>query len=607
MRKLSRPGTEEPMASGHGRCFPAAGCRAQSPTCVSNSPVTNPARILVGTSSVWPAACGSAVKDSPSCSSPGWARGSEWVRGRRRWPQPGAAEERGRGLASPDAVSAASPRLPFGARGSAEQWGQDLMTLNDVAGNFREEWALLRESSSGIPPAQLEEWALKGISRPRIISQLEQKEEPWVLPLQNIEARKVLSESYTDFENQVEKLHQDSSAEQYGTSSKRADNDISHTPSWGGSWERGLELQEHGALPGEGHQEPFTQNKDLNTLLGGCVGKKPLCAECGKSFNQSSYLTRHLRTHTGERPYKCIECGKGFKQSSDLVTHRRTHTGEKPYQCSGCERKFSDSSTLIKHQRTHTGERPYKCSECGKTFGRKPHLIMHQRTHTGEKPYTCLECHKSFSRSSNFITHQRTHTGVKPYRCDDCGESFSQSSDLIKHQRTHTGERPFKCPECGKGFRDSSHFVAHMSTHSGERPFSCPYCHKSFSQSSHLVTHQRTHTGERPFKCDSCGKGFADSSALVKHQRIHTGERPYQCGECGKSFNQSSHFMTHQRIHLGDRPYRCPECGKTFNQRSHFLTHQRTHTGEKPFHCSKCGKSFRQKAHLLCHQNTHLV
>uniref|UniRef100_A0A2I2Z0B5 Zinc finger protein 774 n=1 Tax=Gorilla gorilla gorilla TaxID=9595 RepID=A0A2I2Z0B5_GORGO len=46
-------------------------------------------------------------------------------------------------------------------------------------------------------PAQLEEWALKGISRPSVISQLEQKEEPWVLPLQNFEARKILRESHT--------------------------------------------------------------------------------------------------------------------------------------------------------------------------------------------------------------------------------------------------------------------------------------------------------------------------------------------------------------------------------------------------------------------------
>uniref|UniRef100_A0A8C6CS91 Uncharacterized protein n=1 Tax=Moschus moschiferus TaxID=68415 RepID=A0A8C6CS91_MOSMO len=49
----------------------------------------------------------------------------------------------------------------------------------------------------GYHPAQIQEWALKGISKPSIISQLEQKEEAWVLPLQNFEARKILRESHT--------------------------------------------------------------------------------------------------------------------------------------------------------------------------------------------------------------------------------------------------------------------------------------------------------------------------------------------------------------------------------------------------------------------------
>ncbi|XP_077456774.1 uncharacterized protein LOC144074291 isoform X2 [Stigmatopora argus] len=192
------------------------------------------------------------------------------------------------------------------------------------------------------------------------------------------------------------------------------------------------------------------------------------CSICGKLFAQNGPMIRHLRTHTGEKPFTCSVCGKGFSNKSDMVRHMRTHTGEKPFNCSLCEKRFTQKESLVAHVRTHTGEKPFICSVCGKMFSQNSSMVAHMRIHTGEKPYSCSVCGKRFILKPNMVSHMRTHSGEKPYSCSVCKKTFSFKSCVVTHMRTHTGEKPFRCSLCGERYAQRANLSAHKRMHKTE-------------------------------------------------------------------------------------------------------------------------------------------
>ncbi|XP_076833871.1 transcription factor HIVEP2 [Brachyhypopomus gauderio] len=53
---------------------------------------------------------------------------------------------------------------------------------------------------------------------------------------------------------------------------------------------------------------------------------KYVCHYCGRACAKPSVLKKHIRSHTGERPYPCAPCGFSFKTKSNLYKHRKSHT-----------------------------------------------------------------------------------------------------------------------------------------------------------------------------------------------------------------------------------------------------------------------------------------
>lgn len=49
----------------------------------------------------------------------------------------------------------------------------------------------------------------------------------------------------------------------------------------------------------------------------------------------------------------CAFCMRRFWSAEDLRRHMRTHSGERPYQCDVCSRRFTLKHSMLRHKRKH--------------------------------------------------------------------------------------------------------------------------------------------------------------------------------------------------------------------------------------------------------------
>ncbi|XP_062856975.1 early growth response protein 1 [Trichomycterus rosablanca] len=162
-------------------------------------------------------------------------------------------------------------------------------------------------------------------------------------------------------------------------------------------------------------QKPFqTQQPSLTPLS----TIKAFATQTGSQDLKSVYPTQLIKSNRG-RKYP--------NRPSKTPPH------ERPYACpvETCERRFSRSDELTRHIRIHTGQKPFQCRICMRNFSRSDHLTTHIRTHTGEKPFACDICGRKFARSDERKRHTKIHLRQKDKKAEKAGAVSSSVQNTI--------------------------------------------------------------------------------------------------------------------------------------------------------------------------------
>ncbi|RXG68834.1 Sal-like protein 3 [Armadillidium vulgare] len=387
---------------------------------------------------------------------------------------------------------------------------------------------------------------------------------------------------------------------------------------------------------------------------------KHRCRYCGKVFGSDSALQIHVRSHTGERPFKCNICGNRFTTKGNLKVHFSRHSARFPHVKMNPHPVPEHLDKLHPPLLAQLGElkdypspptgppNPFGSSPLGPSL---PPFRLPGPLHPNidlNKPFTPNDLLRKEIPSLDMEEPENLSGTRNSFESDDDQRT---ESERIDHRKSNSIENDKKDKEdMDTDSNDSRSAASEQPTDlrirpdfrhlpfpgpqiSGPRlpfPF-LPGMSPPFLPSSAPPTPGAMLPNIDPSKDPNIyanllpRPGSTDNSweALIEVEKAsetmkleslvnnieHKLSDPNQCVICHRVLSCKSALQMHYRTHTGERPFKCKICGRAFTTKGNLKTHMGVHRAKPPMRmlhqCPVCHKKFTNALVLQQHIKLH--
>lgn len=224
------------------------------------------------------------------------------------------------------------------------------------------------------------------------------------------------------------------------------------------------------------------------------------------------------KNDVGNNPsLKCHECGLLFEDEKRLKNHKGLIHGEMPFKCDLCPKSFQYSSQVVWHMRTHKSEANKVTGKVSSKLWKAKNKKFPSTVKLNKSMFICQFCGAKFSQEKLLKNHKGSVHKIKLFHCDICEYKCGHSTELIWHERTCRAKFKRKYPDSeypSKEMKVARMDNGEMSDDEPPGGYVCHICDISFAMFEGYQSHMETHPDEEVPTPDNLCLEIAENSTV---------------------------------------------------------------------------------------------